>query len=120
VLRIASFRVIFWLRLILGSCLAHTRYDMSWIVFHVIESMSSHKQMEKRIGYMAAALCFHTETPVLMLCTNLVKKDLHSSNVSDGALALHTLAQIVTKDLARDLHQDVRALIFFDERLCSC
>ncbi|KAJ3367893.1 AP-3 complex subunit delta-1 [Kappamyces sp. JEL0680] len=88
-----------------------SKYDMNWIVFHVIECMSSQKQGEKRIGYMAAALCFHQETPVLMLCTNLIKKDLHSANVSDGALALHTLSQIVNKDLARDLHQDVVTML---------
>lgn len=43
---------------------------------------------------------------MLMLCTNLIKKDL-SSNLADGAMALHTLCQIANRDLARDLHHDV-------------
>lgn len=80
---------------------------MNWIVFHIIESMSSHKQSEKKIGYLAANLCFQQDSPVLMLCTNLIKKDLASNNVADGAMALHTLAQIANADLARDLHTDV-------------
>ena len=72
--------------------------------------MSSHKQSEKRIGYAAAALCFSQETPMLMLCTNLIKKDL-KSNIGDGAMALHTLSQIADRDLARDLHHDVRLFV---------
>ena len=43
---------------------------------------------------------------MLMLCTNLIKKDL-SSNLADGAMALHTLCQIANRGLARDLHHDV-------------
>ena len=85
-------------------------YDVQWTVFHVIESMSSHKLSEKRIGYAAAALCFSQETPMLMLCTNLIKKDL-KSNVGDGAMALHTLSQIANRDLARDLHHDVSFML---------
>jgi AP-3 complex subunit delta-1 len=93
-------------------CVLHLLgYDMNWIVFHVVESMSSHKPIEKRIGYLAASLLFNQDTPVLMLCTNLVKKDLTSNNVSDCAMALHTLAAIANRDLSRDLLQDVLLIL---------
>ncbi len=84
---------------------------MSWSVFHVIECMSSHKSAEKKVGYMAATLSFNQETPVLMLCTNLTKKDMFSNTAADSAMALHTLAHIVNVDLARDLHQDVMVML---------
>eukprot|EP00842_Homolaphlyctis_polyrhiza_P000374 jgi/Hompol1/1337/HPOL_003246-RA len=89
-------------------CLFHTMgYDMAWASFHIIEVMSSPKLAQKRVGYQAAALCFKQDTDVLMLCTNLIKKDLTSNSYQDGAVAMHALAQIVTPDLGRDLHTDL-------------
>ncbi|KAJ3271191.1 AP-3 complex subunit delta-1 [Terramyces sp. JEL0728] len=65
-------------------------YDMSWAHFHIIEVMSSQKLVHKKIGYMA---------------------DLSSNDISETVLALHALAQIVTPDLARDLHVDVIGML---------
>lgn len=79
-------------------------YEMSWASFHVIEVMSSSSSLRhKRTGYLAASASFHQDTDVLMLATNLIKKDLASNNFIETALALHGLAQIVTPDLARDV-----------------
>ncbi|OUM68944.1 hypothetical protein PIROE2DRAFT_3171 [Piromyces sp. E2] len=82
-------------------------YDMSWASFHVVEVMSSQKFQYKRIGYLAAAQSFNKDTDVLMLCTNLIKKDLTSNKMYETALALNGLSQIVTPDLARDLIDDL-------------
>ncbi|KAI8918934.1 adaptin N terminal region-domain-containing protein [Entophlyctis helioformis] len=93
-------------------CLLHMLgYDMSWASFHIVEVMSSPKLSQKRVGYAAAAASFTQSTSVLMLCTNLIKKDLASNNYMDGALAMHALAQIVTPDLGRDLAPDLVALL---------
>ncbi|KAH9274192.1 hypothetical protein BASA83_003498 [Batrachochytrium salamandrivorans] len=62
-------------------------------------------------GYYAAAISFKQDTDVLMLCTNLIKKDMSSNNSEDGSVAMHTLAQIITPDLARDLHMDLIAML---------
>ncbi|KAI8833209.1 adaptin N terminal region-domain-containing protein [Chytridium lagenaria] len=86
-------------------------YDMSWASFHVIEVMSSAKFTHKRIGYIAAATSFRQDTDVLMLCTNLIKKDLSSNNYLETALALNGLATIVTPDLGRDLAPDLLAML---------
>ena len=51
-------------------------HDMSWAAFHVLEVMSSAKYAQKRVGYLAAAQSFRTDTEVLMLATNLLKKVL--------------------------------------------
>ena len=50
---------------------------------------------------------FAPDTDVILLCTNLVKKDMASPNVYEAALALNALANIATPDLARDLVSDV-------------
>lgn len=46
-----------------------------------------------------------------MLTTNLIKKDLSSNVYSESCLALHSLAQIVSHDLARDLTIDIMGLL---------
>ncbi|CCD73656.1 AP-3 complex subunit delta [Caenorhabditis elegans] len=86
-------------------------YDISWASFNVIEVMASTKYTEKRIGYLAAAQSFHDETDVLMLTTNLIRKDVNSSNMYESGIALGGLSCFVTPDLARDLAADVVNLL---------
>ncbi|PLB54308.1 Adaptor protein complex AP-3 delta subunit [Aspergillus steynii IBT 23096] len=82
-------------------------YDMSWASFHVLEVMSSTKYLQKRAGYLAAVQSFRPDTEVLMLATNLLKKDLASSNISNMALPLIALPNIITPSLAMSLLPDV-------------
>ena len=49
-------------------------HDMSWASFHVLEVMSSAKYLQKRVGYLGAVQSFRSDTEVLMLATNLLKK----------------------------------------------
>ncbi|CAD6191837.1 unnamed protein product [Caenorhabditis auriculariae] len=86
-------------------------YDISWAAFNIIEVMASTKYTEKRIGYLAAAQCFHDETEVLMLTTNLIRKDVNCANMYDSGVALGGLSCFVTPDLARDLASDVLNLL---------
>ncbi|OZJ03164.1 hypothetical protein BZG36_04066 [Bifiguratus adelaidae] len=86
-------------------------YDMSWAAFHVVEVMSSPKFFVKRTGYLAAAQSFQQNTDVLMLTTNLIRKDLASAQPLDIAVALNGLSHIVTPDLARDLSQDLVSML---------
>ncbi|KAI1315276.1 AP-3 complex subunit delta [Mortierella claussenii] len=86
-------------------------YDMSWASFHVVEVMSSPKFLYKGIGYLGAVQSFNQETDVLMLTTNLIKKDLASSNASEIGVAINGLSHILTPDLARDLCADLVAML---------
>eukprot|EP00795_Rhopilema_esculentum_P004963 gene4963-21309_t len=86
-------------------------YDISWAAFNMIEVMSSTKFTHKRIGYLAAAQCFHDELDVIMLTTNLVKKDMASQNQYDAGVAMTGLSVFITADLARDLANDVMNLM---------
>ena len=82
-------------------------HDMSWASFNVLEVMSSSKHMQKRVGYLAAVQSFRTDTEVLMLATNLLKKDLSSPSIPTLSLPLVTLPHIVTSSLALSLLTDL-------------
>lgn len=90
-------------------------------------------------SYLAAAQCFHDTTEVLMLTTNLIRKDLNrwayysglnwwialfqnqcyfSSNMYDSGVALGGLSCFVTPDLARDLASDIVNLVITFSYLC--
>ncbi|VDO41310.1 unnamed protein product [Onchocerca flexuosa] len=60
---------------------------------------------------MAASQCFHDGTDVLMLTTNLIRKDLHSAIMYETGIALGAFSCFVTPDLARDLTSDVVNLL---------
>lgn len=85
-------------------------YDMSWASFHVVEVMSSPRLHLKSVGYLAATQSFQQDTDVLMLTTNLLKKDL-GSKPEDIAVTLNGLSHIVTPDLARDISHDLIAML---------
>ena len=73
--------------------------------------MSSSRFTEKRIGYLAASQSFHPETEVLMLTTNMIRKDLNSPNMYDAGVALSSLACFISPDLARDLSSDIMTML---------
>ncbi|KZV96921.1 Clathrin/coatomer adaptor, adaptin-like protein, partial [Exidia glandulosa HHB12029] len=85
-------------------------YDMSWASFYVLEVMSSQRFHQKAIGYLAASQSFREDTDVLMLTTNLLKKDLTSTPL-EIAVALNGLAQFVSADLARDLSHELITML---------
>lgn len=85
--------------------------DMGWASFYTVEVMASPKFINKRIGYMAASQGFRQDTDVLMLATNLIKKDIASSKAPEISVALGGLGDIVTPDLARDLSHDLVAML---------
>ncbi|KAF9469633.1 Ap3d1 protein [Collybia nuda] len=85
-------------------------YDMGWASFHVVEVMSSPRSHLKSVGYLGAVQSFEQDTDVLMLTTNLLKKDL-GSTPSDVAITLNGIAHIVTPDLARDLSPELIGML---------
>ncbi|KAJ5801427.1 uncharacterized protein N7518_003495 [Penicillium psychrosexuale] len=82
-------------------------YDMSWASFHVLEVMSSAKYLQKRVGYLGAVQSFRPDTEVLMLATNLLKKDIVTSSIPNMSLPLVTLPHIITPSLAMSLLSDL-------------
>lgn len=86
-------------------------YDVSWAGFNIIEVMSSTKFTEKRIGYLAASQSFHQDTEVLMLATNMIRKDLSATSQYEAGLTLSSLSCFMSPDLARDLANDIMSLL---------
>lgn len=86
-------------------------YDISWAGFNIIEVMSSSKFTLKRIGYLAASQSFHCDSELLMLTTNMIRKELNSQNQYEAGLALTSLSCYISTDLARDLSNDILTLL---------
>ncbi|KAL2128982.1 hypothetical protein VTI74DRAFT_8390 [Chaetomium olivicolor] len=82
-------------------------HDMSWASFHVLEVMSSQKHHQKRVGYLAAVQSFRPDTDVLMMATNLLKKDVAASLPTVIALPIAALPHVVTPSLAMALLGDL-------------
>jgi AP-3 complex subunit delta len=82
-------------------------HDMSWAAFHVLEVMSSQKYHQKRVGYLGAVQTFRTDTEVLMLATNLLKKDLTAASMTTITLPIATLPHLITPSLALSVLSDL-------------
>ncbi|GKY93270.1 hypothetical protein MPSEU_000294500 [Mayamaea pseudoterrestris] len=91
-------------------------YSMSWASFATIEVMSSPRFGQKRIGYLAASQGFTQDTEVILLTTNLLKKELRGAvgggmhGVYEAGLAINCISNIVTEDLAMDLLPEITSL----------
>jgi AP-3 complex subunit delta-1 len=86
-------------------------YNMDWASFRAIEVIANSTFMHKRIGYLAASQSFSENTDVILLITNLIRKDCLSTNMYDGGIALNCLSNICTPDLARDLVPDIVSML---------
>lgn len=86
-------------------------YQASSVSFHILETMASPAFDAKYIGYLAASLCFTQDTEVLILATNMIKKDLYSAVPHDVAAALNGLSHIITQELAQHLARDIIAML---------
>ena len=96
-------------------------YDIGWASFHIVEVMSAPWFGHKRVGYLAATLCFTPQTDVILLTTHLFRKGFTQPSsvgaaTADGlqyetGAAISCLAHIATPDLAMDLLNDVYTLM---------
>ncbi|CAR30217.1 Apl5p [Lachancea thermotolerans CBS 6340] len=89
-------------------------FDMSWANFYILEVMSSNRLQHKRVGYLAASQSFHKDPDILMLATNLLKKDLKydgNNDVLKMGVTLSGLSTMVTAPLARDICGDLFSML---------
>jgi AP-3 complex subunit delta len=91
--------------------LALEGYDMEWAAFHILEVMSSQKFSEKHSGLLAAAQCFKPNSDILLLATNLFRRELVPNSPVDTCIAINTLACIVNSDMAKELLNDCVTLL---------
>ena len=77
----------------------------------VMKLSTSGRFTDKRIGYLGAMLLLDENREVSMLITNCIQQDLNSPNQYIVALALATLGNICSNDMARDLSPDIERLM---------
>ena len=82
-------------------------HDMSWVSFNVLEVMSSQNYAQKKIGYLAAIQSFRSDTEVLMLAENLLKKDLMSPLPVVISLPLTAIPHVINPSMANSLLSDL-------------
>ena len=95
-------------------------YSIQWAAFAAVEVMSSPRFALKRIGYLAACqgLDQPEKSPVVLLTTNLLKKELRGAtvggsgeNIYHAGLAINCISNIVTEDLGMELLPDLLHLL---------
>lgn len=82
-------------------------HDMSWASFNILETMSSQKYLQKRVGYLGAVQSFRPDTEVLMLAENLLKKDLAHTQLTNISLPLMAIPHVVNPSMANSLLSDL-------------
>lgn len=76
-----------------------------------LKLIASPRFTDKRIGYLVAMLILDESQDIITLLTNSLDLDMQSSNQYIVGLALTTLGNIATSELAKDLYPNVEHLI---------
>ncbi|KAJ3033584.1 clathrin associated protein complex large subunit [Rhizophlyctis rosea] len=76
-----------------------------------LKLVASPKFADKRLGYLGIMLLLDENQEVLTLVTNCLKNDMNNSNMYVVGLALCTLGNISSQEMARDLSMEVEKLL---------
>lgn len=80
-----------------------------------LKLLASPRFADKRVGYMATMLILDESQDILTLLTNSLDIDMKSSNQFIVGLALCTLGNIASPELAKDLYPDVEKLLSYQQ-----
>ncbi|KAJ3029593.1 UNVERIFIED_CONTAM: clathrin associated protein complex large subunit [Siphonaria sp. JEL0065] len=76
-----------------------------------LKLVASPKYTDKRLGYLGIMLLMDETQETLTLVTNCIQNDINNANVFISGLALTTLGNISSPEMARDLCGDVEKML---------
>lgn len=82
-------------------------YPTHFAQMEALKLIETAKFAEKRIGYLGLMLLLDEKQQVLMLVTNSLKKDFRHQSVFVIGMALSSIGNIASADIARDLAHDI-------------
>lgn len=82
-------------------------YSTHWAQMECVTMIASPHFHEKRAGYLGLMLLLDETAKVLTLVTHQLSRDLEDESPLVNSLALATIANISSADMARDLHRQV-------------
>jgi len=96
------------LKLMFAHMMGHSTH---WAQMECVTMIASPHFHEKRVGYLGLALLLDESASVLTLVTHQLSRDLQDESPFVASLALSTIANIASADMARDLHRQVEKLL---------
>lgn len=82
-----------------------------WGQVECLKLLASSRFTDKRLGYLGTMLLLDENQEVLTLVTNSLQSDLNHPNQYIVSLALCTLANIASTEMARDLFADIEKVV---------
>ena len=77
-------------------------YQTEFIHMACISLLASQNFTQKRLAYLGICMLLDEKSDILLLSSNIIKKDLSSNNKYIVAAALNTIGEIGTPDMCRD------------------
>ena len=82
-------------------------YQTEFIHMTCISLLASQNFTQKRLAYLGICMLLDEKSDILLLSSNIIKKDLSSNNKYIVAAALNTIGEIGTPDMCRDMCPEI-------------
>ena len=82
-------------------------YQTEFIHMTCISLLASQNFTQKRLAYLGICMLLDEKSDILLLSSNIIKKDLTSNNKYIVAAALNTIGEIGTPDMCRDMCPEI-------------
>ena len=82
-------------------------YQTEFIHMTCISLLASQNFTQKRLAYLGICMLLDEKSDILLLSSNVIKKDLTSNNKYIVAAALNTIGEIGTPDMCRDMCPEI-------------
>lgn len=88
--------------------------DASFAYIKAVELCASTNIIQKRVGYLASALCLSPDHEFRFMLVNQIQRDMNSSNQLESCAALSAVSKIVTEDMIPAVIGDVSCIIIYN------